>query len=185
MKAILKTWTPKKPIYTTIGTEPTPVTALLMIDGGQEPILHAVWGFQFYFVGMILFRTSKILDLRKLFLPFLFSLLLILLLQYEFDSSKMPSLVQYVYLITIFSFFTFFQNGLPFLNLIGKNTMGIFLLHSPIVLKSVALILNNFTSNPISSFISICFATSILSLGIALIIQAIPYGPLLFGAPPD
>src|ERR1700690_3927652 len=38
----------------------------LNIAGGQEPVLHALWGLQFYLVGMVLFRTSELLDLKKL-----------------------------------------------------------------------------------------------------------------------
>lgn len=31
------------------------ISPYLIIDGGQEPILHVLWGFQYYFAGMIIF----------------------------------------------------------------------------------------------------------------------------------
>ena len=155
----------------------------LKIEGGQEPVLHALWGIQFYILGIVVFMTSQIVDLRKLFMPFLLLSILVLLVENNSRIEGLNYVVQYLYLITMFLFFTLFQNGFYFLNLIGKNTMGIYLIHAPIVLKAVSLIVNKFVFDPMLSFVSILVGTFILSSSIAMVITSVPYGYLLFGAP--
>ena len=155
----------------------------LKIEGGQEPLLHALWGLQFYLVGIVIFMTSEIVDLRKLFMPFLLLFILVLVAQNNFRIDGLNYLVQYLYLITTFLFFTFFQSGFRFLNVIGKNTMGIYLIHAPIVLKVVSLFANMFVFDPVLSFLLILGGTFILSILITMLIISFPYGDLLFGAP--
>ncbi len=153
----------------------------LEIAGGQEPVLHALWGIQFYLVGIVLFKTSEIVDLKRLFLPFLLLFALSLLI-HKFGSYGF-SVFQYLFLLTLFLFFAFFKNGVPILNVIGRNTMGIYLIHAPIVLKCVSLVLNNIVSDPIMSFASVLFATFVLTTCIVMFINLVPYGCLLFGTP--
>jgi surface polysaccharide O-acyltransferase-like enzyme len=155
----------------------------LKIEGGQEPILHALWGIQFYTLGIVIFMTSQIMDLRKLFIPFLLLSILVLLAENKSRIEGLNYVIQYLYLITMFLFFTFFQNGFHFLNVIGKNSMGIYLIHAPIVLKVTSLIANKFVLDPILSFLSILVGTFIISTSIAMIMISIPYGCLLIGIP--
>jgi len=151
----------------------------LIIAGGQEPVLHALWGMQFYLVGIVLFKTSEIVNLERLFLPILLLFVLSLLI-HDFGSYGF-SLFQYLYLLTLFLFFASFKKGVPLLDVIGKNTMGIYLIHAPIVLKVVSLVLNKFVSDPMMSFGSVLFATFVLTICITLLINLVPYGCLLFG----
>jgi surface polysaccharide O-acyltransferase-like enzyme len=153
----------------------------LKIEGGQEPLLHALWGIQFYLVGIFAFRISEIIDFRKLFFPFLLLFFLVLAVEKKSQIEGLNHAVQYLYLITTFLFFTLFHSGFHFLNVIGKNTMGIYLIHAPIVLKVISLIVNKFVFDPILSFLSILVGTFILSTSIAMIIVSIPYGSLLVG----
>lgn len=157
------------------------VSPYLTIARGQEPVLHALWGIQFYLVGIVLFKTSLIMDLKRLFMPFL--LLFVFSLIYKFGDWF--RLVQYLYLLTIFLFFTLLhnQNGYSLLNVIGRNTMGVYLIHAPIVLKGVSLILNKFVFDPILSFAAILITTLVLATCIVMFINSIPYGCLLFGIP--
>ena len=153
----------------------------LKIDGGQEPVLHALWGIQFYILGIVVFMTSQILDLRKLFIPFLLLSILILLVEKKSRIEGLNYVVQYLYLITMFLFFTLFQSGFHFFNVIGKNSMGIYLIHAPIVLKVTSLIANKFVLDPALSFLSILVSTFIISASIAMIMSSVPYGYLLTG----
>ena len=155
----------------------------LKIEGGQEPVLHALWGIQFYILGIVVFMTSQIMDLRKLFIPFLLLFILVLLAEKKSRIEGLNYLVQYLYLITMFLFFTLFQSGFNFLNVIGKNTMGIYLIHAPIVLKVTSLIVNKFVFDPILSFLSILVGTFVISTSIAMIMISVPYGRLLIGTP--
>lgn len=154
----------------------------LTITGGQEPVLHALWGLQFYIAGILLFKTSEIIDLKILFLPFLLSFIISLFIQDGLGKYG-ANFVQYLYLLSFFLAFTFFQNGSLLLNVIGKNTMGIYLIHAPIVLKGVSLVLNKFIHDPILSYLSILFGTLGLTIFIVMIINIIPYGSWLYGVP--
>ena len=154
---------------------------LLKDRGGTEPLLHALWGIQFYLLGIAFFRISEIVDLRKLFMPFLLLFILALLAKKNFRIDGLNHLVQYLYLISTFLFFTFFQRGIHFFDVIGKNTMGIYLIHAPIVLKFVSLIVNKFVFDPMLSFISILVGTFVLSILIVMVIISVPNGSLLFG----
>ena len=154
----------------------------LKIAGGQEPILHALWGMQFYIVGIVIFRTSEIIDIQKLFIPFLLFFIFAFFIQDKLGSYG-SNLIQYLYLVVFFLFFTFFRNGVSPLNFIGKITMGIYLIHCPIILKSVSLILNKFIHNSMLSYLSILFVTLILTIFVVMLINVVPHGPLLFGTP--
>jgi surface polysaccharide O-acyltransferase-like enzyme len=61
--------------------------------------------------------------------------------------------------------------------------MGIYLIHTPVVLKGVSLLLNQFIIIPIWSFLSVLFCTFILTIFIVITINYTPYGALLFGTP--
>lgn len=158
------------------------ISKYLAIAGGQEPALHALWGFQFYLMGIVVFKTSEILDIKRLFIPFLLSFVFALFSKGNLGSYGL-NLVQYLYLLTIFIFMTFFRNGFPLLNVIGRNTMGIYLIHAPIVLKGVSLVLNKYALNPMLSYVSVLFATFILSFCIVAAINYVPYSSILFGTP--
>lgn len=157
------------------------IAAYLRIDGGQEPILHALWGIQYYFVGIIIFKTSELIDLKKLFAPFGILLLVSLFLIKEFPYAG-SILVQYSYMITLFLFFLVITNKrIPILEMIGKNTMGIYLIHAPIVLKGVSLFFNKFISVPIFSYCAVLLGTFSLTFLVVSIVNSIPYGSILFG----
>ena len=113
--------------YITYKSTISSIFPYLNIEGGQEPVLHALWGIQFYLLGIACFKTSEIFDLKKLFIPFLLLFIFALLIQNKFEYHWFN--IQYLYLITIFLFFTFFQNGISLpkmIGIIGENTMGIY-----------------------------------------------------------
>jgi len=156
------------------------ITPYLRIEGGQEPVLHALWGAQFYFVGIIISKVYKFIDIKKLCL-LLFALLIVALVMYfELDYLNY-FIVQYSYLLALFFLFALIGHKMHFLDFIGKNTMGIYLIHVPIVLKIVSLILNKFILFPMLSFFSILIVSLFLSLLITMAINRLPYGGILFG----
>jgi len=154
----------------------------LTIKGGQEPILHALWGMQFFFLGIICFKTPEVIGFDKLTIPFLILFVLVLSFKSELGAFSF-GVLQYLYLITFFLLFSLHQRGFHLLNIIGKNTMGIYLIHAPVVLKGVSFILNKFIFNPLLSFTSILIGVFIVTSCIVAMINAIPYGSLLFGKP--
>jgi len=156
------------------------ISPYLIIEGGQEPVLHALWGIQFYLVGIILYKSSVIIDLKKLCIPSLLLFMAVLLLRNELWDIG-PVLTQYSYLIALFLLFMIIGDRMSFLNIIGKNTMGIYLLHAPVILKVVSLASNKIISIPILSFTVILIGTLIISLLIVIFTRTIPYGGVLFG----
>ncbi len=160
------------------------ISPYLEISGGQEPILHALWGFQFYLLGIVLFKISESSDLKKLFVPVLLFFIFALYMQDSFESYG-GVLIQYLYLVTFVLFFMFFYNGRLPLGFVGKNTMGIYLLHAPIILKGVSLVLNKYVHVPIISYLSILTVTLFLTICIVRVVNFIPYGSLLFGTSYD
>lgn len=155
----------------------------LEIKGGQEPVLHALWGTQYYLAGVVAFVASQSLDLRKLLLPTVACFLFGLLLENVSPFYGSRAIVQYSYLLSMFLLFWTFRHEVPLLKTVGKNTMGIYLIHAPIVIRGGSLILNRFVVDPMLSFLSVLFTTFALSLLIVVAIDKVPYGRLLFGTP--
>jgi fucose 4-O-acetylase-like acetyltransferase len=157
------------------------VQPLLDIPGGQEPILHALWGLQFFLAGLVVFQmklsgsityciASGILFAATLVAP-------------RFVTVNLQHVNQYLYLMTAFLLFALFPAGFSPLNRIGKNTMGIYLIHTPVMMKAVSSLSNRYITNPLSSFLSISIIVFVISLWITVIVSRIPYGSLLFGVP--
>lgn len=158
------------------------ISPYLSIDGGQEPILHALWGTQFYMCGILLARTSSIVNLNKFFVPALLLLLVTLPVHGELGDVG-HVVVQYSYLIALFLLFLGLGNRIPLLDTIGKNTMGIYLIHAPVVMKGVSLVLNKLIVVPAWSFVSVLFGTLVVTICIVTAVNYIPYGVLMFGTP--
>lgn len=157
------------------------ISAHLKIEGGQEPILHAIWGTQFYLLGIACFKLSEVFKF-EFFIPILLLFVFSLFMQDKIGHYG-SVLRQYLYLLSFYMFFISIKIDSPILKTIGKKTMGIYLIHAPIVLKCVSIVSNKFIFNPLLSYASILICTFFLTLLIVIIIDFIPYGGLLFGAP--
>lgn len=153
------------------------------IAQGQDPILHAFWGAQFFIAGIVVFKLLKKLNPKTLTVPLLIAFVLAFLMQRIFDSYHLRHLVQYLYVLTLFSFFASLSHLPAFLLTIGKNTMGIYLLHAPILLKFVSLILNRIVPHPLLSFASVLLGTLLSSFFLVNIMNSTPYLNRLLGTP--
>jgi fucose 4-O-acetylase-like acetyltransferase len=160
------------------------IAPYLNVHGGQEPVLHALWGTQYYLAGLVLFRASRVRSLDQLFVTFLLLFLASLPIAGSLGGAG-PVIVQYLYLITLFLCFLRVGNRLPLLARIGKNTMGIYLIHAPIVLKGVSLIVNKLVPVPLWNFLAVLLGTFLLTIAIVALVNFIPYGVLLFGTRPS
>ena len=111
-----------------------------------------------------------------------FSIILLISLFFKNEFIYVGSiLAQYSYLITLFLLFVIINKKIPLLDIIGKNTMGIYLIHAPIVLKGISIVFNKFISVPILSFATALLGTFLLTFFIVIIVNSIPYGSILFG----
>jgi surface polysaccharide O-acyltransferase-like enzyme len=160
------------------------VSPYLQIEGGQEPLLHAIWGLQFYFSGIILYRTFQIIRPHRLLLPFFILFISAIIFQEVLGNilgNLKNAIIQYLYLGTLFFLFTIFQNPVSLVSWIGKNTMGVYLLHAPIVLKAVSIVVNKLPFAPIFNYIALLTITSMISIALVFIINKFSFGPILFG----
>lgn len=159
------------------------LTVYLRIEGGQEPVLHALWGMQYYIAGIMIFLVSKEHSLRRILGLIVVVLTVAALIQYGGHINWEGQLIQYGYLAGIVLLATFIRKDLPFVALIGRNTMGIYLVHTPIILKGVSLMLNGVIVAPLFSFAAVLLCDLAVSVGIVAVVESVPYGCLLFGRP--
>jgi surface polysaccharide O-acyltransferase-like enzyme len=154
----------------------------LNIDSGQEPLLHALWGMQFYLVGINLYIFKKDINNAMGFVLFL-SLLCII---YFISKSVMTVpfsgiIIQYFYLLSFYFAFSLLPVDIYLVNSIAANTMGIYLLHAPIILKAISRVTNYFIKMPLLSYIFLCVLAFIASYLLTILVNRMPYGSILFG----
>lgn len=147
---------------------------------GLDPILHALWGSQFYLLGIILFSFEGLIDKNSrtiLLLSIVITSIAIMLFQF-----KINIFTQYLFLVCIYViFFSIKDYRLKSLSSIGENSMGVYLLHAPVILKGVSIIINSMTNMPVLSYCLITFLSFIISYLISMVIQIIPYGGIVLG----
>ena len=131
-------------------------------EGQLDPIVHAAWGMQYYILGMILGSPSIQATYRPHVLTAIAAICLgITLLAYP--SSTV--LAQYAYLTgAYFLFLRVGETAYPFIFL-GRFTMGIYLLHSPILLKLSSVIVGALMGRTgIAPYLALAGATIMTSL---------------------
>jgi surface polysaccharide O-acyltransferase-like enzyme len=155
----------------------------LNINGGQEPILHALWGMQFYLIGINLYIFKNDINNTIGFVLF-FSLLCIVyfLSKTLLTVPFIGIIVQYFYLLSFYFALSLFPANFPLVSSIGANTMGIYLLHAPIILKAISKVTNYFIKSPLLSYIVLCVLVFISSYLLTILINRIPFGSILFGS---
>jgi fucose 4-O-acetylase-like acetyltransferase len=146
----------------------------LYIPGGQEPLTHAIWGVQFYIVGIAAFRVFSATD-TKWCLPFSF---LVFIASYLFH---VPDFFQFAYLFFFFVFFKEVKFEYKWVSYLGKNTMGIYLLHLPLILKMTADLVAYVISDSLIAFFLNTFITTALTLLMVHIIRRLGLSHYLFG----
>jgi fucose 4-O-acetylase-like acetyltransferase len=156
------------------------MSELLYIKGGTEPILHAAWGLQYYCFGIIIERYYKIVFNRAVILSCLSFLSMLIFL--PFCNMAIGRIVTpYCYLTGLFTLILAISEKRNILSFIGKNTMGIYLLHNPIMLKGLSFIIPCLIKNPFLSYASMTTSAFAISLAASIILLKIPYAKILFG----
>ena len=144
---------------------------------GLDPALHAFWGFQYYVFGIILFLFhDKVAGYARL-LAF-FSFIVLFVAKLTVDSTV---LVQYSYILLAYTIFLSFANHENQFSRWGKYTMGVYLLHAPILLKIVSLLASKISNNGPLNYFMVLGTTFVLSLIMAKILNKYAYGRFLFG----
>jgi surface polysaccharide O-acyltransferase-like enzyme len=146
---------------------------------GNDPVLHFLWGMQYYLLGVAMFLyMAKI----RMCASSLLILCIGLFIAGEFLVSS-PRLAQYGNLGAAFIVFMLFPK-LGGLHHVGRQTMGIYLIHYPVVVMLVAFTLAMiWRKDSIGFLVLLTSVTTLLSLGGTHLIMMIPYGNYLFGLP--
>lgn len=158
------------------------IATALRIEGGQEPVLHALWGVQYFLLGVVFRATADRVRARTLVAALLPPFAASLLLR---DQLGEPGAVamQYLYLAVLLHGAAWLARPRPWLDWVGRNTMGIYLLHAPVVVKGVSMAVNPLVTTPVASFLVIIALTLLVSVALVAAVRAVPRGPLLFGEP--
>lgn len=156
---------------------------------GQDPVLHAFWGLQYYLFGILVWRLRHRL-FEHAWPVVLISLTLVLSARFLLGYFSFPVelltraaafISQYGYLLGTFCLFAKVASRPTFLSRAGKYTMGIYLLHAPVVLKISALAASAAVGSRLPGYIGTVAVCFLLSLGLTWLLRSVALGRLLLG----
>ena len=146
---------------------------------GLDPIYHALWGLQFYLIGLVIPLVSGFLATRGIALS-LVTLAGGILLPILSDHTVIPA--QFLLLIGSYIAFASTTFSLRVLSTLGRYTMGIYLLHIPLVMKGMALIFSRILPpTSLSFFFCLAFFSLITSLFLTKMLLQLPFGRQALG----
>jgi fucose 4-O-acetylase-like acetyltransferase len=148
---------------------------------GLDPVLHAFWGLQYYLLGIVLF---KLRDQLAKFAPVIAGSAFALMVGLKFVILYPSYLLQYTYLIFGFCLFVAIGDKGSVLSKIGTHTMGIYLLHAPILLGGMVIIGRLMSHDPLAIFMMVWAGTFLSAWVLTKIIQSAPLGQLMLGGLP-
>lgn len=127
-----------------------------------DPLVNALWGMQYYFLGMALSVCEGNL-IRKPFL--LVGVTLTILLGVKVVAPAWVVFAQNAYVCSLFFVFLgFARHSRPFVGW-GAYTMGVYLIHAPIVIKAVSYLFGIvFRQSSIMRYVGITVATFFISM---------------------
>ncbi len=150
---------------------------------GADPVLLALWGMQFYLLGVVLRKwheqikpTAGWIGLTGLGLATLGWVML---------SPASSFLVQLVYLVGIYGALLKIAAATSWKFTMGHDTMGIYLLHAPYVVWIVIAVLSNLIpTNHLGVVVVASLSTAAISWGISRMLSTYSFGRLLLGHVP-
>ena len=98
--------------------------------------MHAIMGLRYYLLGITVFKYQQVIERHSVLMIGLMLMLVILFKSFAYRGV----LVQIPYLLLLYTAFLCFCNRKNYLYKVGRFTMGIYLLHIPIILKSLSII---------------------------------------------
>lgn len=149
---------------------------------GLDPIYHALWGMQFYLIGVAVFPWIPVLTVTASWLSAV-AIAAGLLLASFVDGMAVSS--QFLLLFGSYLFFLSKPDQFQLLSSLGRRSMGIYLLHIPLIMKIFSLILIRLLS-PSTTLFFFFLTTATLTasaLFTSLLLQH-PLGQIIFGESP-
>lgn len=152
-------------------------------ESGLDPVFHALWGLQFYLLGMVLYVYRRMMDK---YAGVYASGALVLLLALKLAPDTPPSIAQYLYIITVYFAGVAGHSHATFLSMLGKYTMGIFLFHAPIIIRGVSLLVIRFVPwSDLSQYGAVVVLTLAISLLVTRLCGTLPFGGVVLGEMPN
>jgi fucose 4-O-acetylase-like acetyltransferase len=151
----------------------------LKSDKGFDPLVHAFWGLQYYLLGLCTFayRETLIRQSSKLltFLIVAYGLNKIVQLGFGWIDQYAQLLLVYVILIKTVQRENWLTN-------IGRLTMGIYILHIPVIMKGVSIVVATTGSDqPILNFAVITIVTAFISINVTRVMMLTSLGRFMLG----
>lgn len=144
--------------------------------GRLDPIVHALWGMQYYILGVLLYKIDVIRLYRlNYFLAFAVFLVILNILEY-----RLPS-IQIVCLIGLFYVSMKHLGHEMHVTSLGRQTMGVYLLHMPIVLYLVVVISSVFSSLVFLHYAIVWMFTLWISYALSSKVSQYRCGRIAFG----
>jgi surface polysaccharide O-acyltransferase-like enzyme len=149
---------------------------------GQDPILNALWGAQFYMGGICLFKFRDRISSGKIVISLLFLFICFSIIGTLFVGAPVVGLAtEWLFLLSLFCVMKYYQTQTSILKALGERTMDIYLMHVPIVMKLFSIVINRAITIPILTYILIVLGSLVASLILSICIRTVPYGYLIFG----
>jgi hypothetical protein len=146
------------------------ISPLLSFPNSQEPITHGIWGIQFFLAGAIISHFFS--RLRKFTVGLvLFSLLVAIIAFLTGKTGVVVYLFRYGYILFLFFGFHLISSYVTAFGIFGRNSMGMYLIHTPVLLKIISLVVLKFSSNGFISFASTYCIVVIISLLLSILFQ--------------
>jgi fucose 4-O-acetylase-like acetyltransferase len=143
---------------------------------GLDPGAHALWGLQFFLLGIALAGWR---GTRPSARPVALACTAAAAATGALDPRH--AAFQYSYLLAAFAASVWLAPRLPRLAVLGRQTMGVYLLHTPVLLKLAALATAAVFSSLMARFVANWAIALLGALALSLAISGTPLGRLLFG----
>ncbi len=150
---------------------------------GLDPVLHALWGGQFYLAGAVLARLHQRLFPWARYLVLAFFVMSVALWLPQWGGRLIRMTIQLSYILCLYFSALALTSKRSAIARVGQQSMGIYLLHAPVLLKLVALAVCAVLGHHLGSFAAVVLATYLVAWGAALLITKIDRLRFLFGLP--
>lgn len=145
-----------------------------------DPLRHAVWGLQYFLLGALLARLEGPIG-RCAGLLFVVSVALGAVVRLVDAPGIHPALFQYAYLLAAYFGARQWLAQPSLLSRIGQNSMGIYLLHTPVVLKAMALLMAASIGKSLLGYSVAVFLSAAFAHVVALLLARSSVGRILLG----
>lgn len=133
---------------------------------GLDPVLHALWGVQYYLLGVTLFKLWSHIERH----PFAALTGFVLVAPVFLVHPSLKTLFQFSLIVGLFSLMFVISQRVYFLARLGRHSMGIYLFHAPVLIKLFQSIAAPVAAVGVTfPFIWICSLLSSLFLSVALV----------------